>query len=70
MLWYFTFNNLLSKFNNQLVFHNPAPPYKSTAPFGAKTTWADSTLKRLLPLYISIRIGPFIVLFKNMLDEK
>jgi len=41
-------------------FYNPDPPHKKNnkipAPFGAKTSWVDSTLKRLLPLYFSILI--------------
>ncbi len=48
----------ISRFNLSFNkgFHNPDPPRKRTAPFGAKTTQADSTLKRLLPLYFSILI--------------
>jgi hypothetical protein len=64
------FNNLLP----YLIitgFHNPDPPLlKNTMPFGAKTTRANSALKQLLPLYFSIWIGSFLVLFKNMSDEK
>ncbi len=47
-----------SKFNLRFNkgFHNPDPSRKRTAPFGAKITLADSTLKRLLPLYFKIQI--------------
>ncbi len=40
-------------------FYNPDPPRKknkNTRAFGAKTSWVDSTLKQLLPLYFSILI--------------
>ncbi len=39
-------------------FYNPDPQkeQKDTRTFGAKTSWVDSTLKRLLPLYFSILI--------------
>ncbi len=72
VIFHFLFSRFNLSFNKG--FYNLDPPRKRTAPFGAKTTRADSTLKWLLPLYFSILIldpdRKFFVLFKNMYDEK
>jgi len=48
-------------------------PLKSTVPFGAKITWANSTLETSAPSIswsgFSIQIRLSFVLFKNMLNE-
>ncbi len=68
VIFHFPFINTHT-FNKQ-VFITRIHPVKRTAPFGTKTTRADSTFEWLLPLYFSIRIGCILVLFKTMYDEK
>jgi hypothetical protein len=41
-------------------------PSKTMRHFDAKTVQADSTLKQLHPLYFSIRISQYSVLFKDV----
>ncbi len=45
-------------------------PSKTPRHFGAKTTWADSTLEMAPPLYFLIRIDSYFLLFKNVLKCK